>query len=265
MPLWYETVIKLLAFFRRHAHADIDTLSAAVDGSLDRGRATALEAHLASCEACRRRLEELRAVRSALGAMPVAEPPRSFRLRQSDVEATARRGADGGAGQVLRLMPALSAVAVVLFAVLVGVDVLSGRGGSSSQSSRVSAGAPAAAEQAKDTLANAPAPQTALAQQAPAAPAAAPSGGVAESAPAQTAAGGTFPGSPASGSATALTAEAARQGLTSQTYRDAGDAGGTGGESRTGLRVAEAIVAAVAVGAGAAAVFVWQRSREVHR
>ena len=262
MSLRDETVIKLLAFFRRNAHADIDTLSAQADGSLDVARATAIEAHLASCAACARRLEELRAVRSALAAMPAAEAPRSFRLRQSDVEAAARRSADGGAGQVLRLMPVMSAAAVVLFGVLVGVDVLSGRDGSSGLS-RTSAGAPAAAERAKDTLANAPVPQTAAADQAPAAPAPAPSGGAPGVEPAQTAAGGTFPATPASGSATASSAEAAPTRPTSAAYRDtsAGARGTDGGPG--GLRIAEAVVAAVAVGAGAIAVSGWKKSKVV--
>jgi anti-sigma factor RsiW len=257
-------VIKLLAFFRRDAHADIDTLSAAVDGSLDRARAAALEAHLASCEACSRRIEELRAVRSTLRAMPSAEAPRSFRLRQSDAEATARRPANSGAASVLRLMPAMSAVAVVLFAVLVGVDVLSGRDGSSGLSGNSSA-APAALEQrAKGTLAGASAPQTAAADQAPGAQVPAPGGEVPGVEPAQTATGGTVPAPPTSDSATTLYARAAPTRPTSAAFRDTSAGGGKGGNHR-GLRVAEAIVAAVAIGAGAAAVFAWRRSRGVRR
>jgi len=262
VPLRDETVIKLLAFFRRDAHADIDTLSAAADGSLESGRALALEAHLASCEACAVRLAELRAVRSALAAMPAAEAPRSFRLRQSDVEVAATRKADRGAGQVLRLMPVMSAAAVVLFAVLVGVDMQSGSSGRSA-ASRAVTGAPAA-ERAKDTLANAPVPQTAAADRAPAAPAPAPSGGAPGIEPVQTAAGGTFPAAPASGSATASSAEAAPARPTSAVFRDTSTEGGTGGD-HTALRIAEAIAAALATGAGVAAVFGWRRSRGVHR
>jgi len=106
---------------------DLEALSVYADGRLDVRPAAALEAHLASCGVCRGRLEELRAVRSALGALPAAEAPRSFRLRQADVEAAPAPAA--APVPWMRALPALSAVALVVFAVLVSVDLSGGRSG----------------------------------------------------------------------------------------------------------------------------------------
>src|SRR6185312_17309916 len=57
-----------------------EQLSAALDGMLAPEEQTALDAHLAGCETCRRELEELRQVRMLLRALPEPALPRSFLL-----------------------------------------------------------------------------------------------------------------------------------------------------------------------------------------
>lgn len=57
-----------------------DQLSAALDGMLAPSEQAALDAHLATCEACSRELEELRQVRALLRSVPEPALPRSFLL-----------------------------------------------------------------------------------------------------------------------------------------------------------------------------------------
>jgi hypothetical protein len=68
-----------MILFDKHRKAR-NNLSAYIDGQLAARDLTALEAHLEACEACRLELRQLRATIVALGAMPQAEPRRSFRL-----------------------------------------------------------------------------------------------------------------------------------------------------------------------------------------
>lgn len=105
---------------------DRDALSAYLDGELAASRTSELETHVASCAACAEALEGMREVRSMLRAMPEAEAPRSFRLRQADIAAP-RRGIPAPPTPLMRAMPLLSAAAVIVFAVTVGFD-LAGNG-----------------------------------------------------------------------------------------------------------------------------------------
>ena len=52
-----------------------------VDGRLKEGERLEVEKHLASCAACRRRVNEFRAVSSLLDELPVIEPSPAFDLR----------------------------------------------------------------------------------------------------------------------------------------------------------------------------------------
>jgi hypothetical protein len=107
-------------FAKRHPFAEED-LSAHVDGRLPAAESARLEAHLASCESCRRHLAELRAVVEGLRSLPAAPAPRSFVLRPEQVQprrqapAATLAWAFGPAGA--------AAAAFVLLVVLVGVDL----------------------------------------------------------------------------------------------------------------------------------------------
>lgn len=55
-----------------------ELLSAHLDGELSADETQAVEAHLATCEACRQELEGTRSVRSALREAPAVDPPFGF-------------------------------------------------------------------------------------------------------------------------------------------------------------------------------------------
>ena len=108
----------------RDSHCSEDDLSAYLDAQLPEGARERCAAHLDACSACRQALDGLSAVRSSLRALPRAAAPRSFRLREADV----------GSGQpkapwTVRAVPLLSgvsAVSLVAFVALVGVSASGG-------------------------------------------------------------------------------------------------------------------------------------------
>jgi anti-sigma factor RsiW len=131
-------------FFWRHPFGE-EELSAHVDGRLSPAESARLERHLASCEACRRRLAELRAVVEGLHALPPVPVSRSFVLRPGQVKGMAPAAPVLGIQRALAFGPAGAAVAaLLLFAVLVGVDLGTvGGGGVEEEGQATLAGAPA--------------------------------------------------------------------------------------------------------------------------
>ena len=117
---------KLSRIFSREHQPDTVALSALADGELDPTQTGALEAHVAGCAACSAELAGMRRVRSLLQALPEQDAPRSFRLREADVS-PAPRQAPQQLG-LLRLMPALSAAAAIVFVVALSADLTSGGG-----------------------------------------------------------------------------------------------------------------------------------------
>ena len=110
----------MLFWRRKHPIADQE-LSAYVDGQLSPDARARVEQHIESCAACRETVDELRALRSALQALPREDAPRSFALREADV----RPQAPQPAGMLTRATPLLSGVtaaAFIAFGVLVGID-----------------------------------------------------------------------------------------------------------------------------------------------
>jgi anti-sigma factor RsiW len=106
-------------------------LSPYIDGRLTAAEAMALEAHLASCEACSREVDELRATVSALHDLPQAEAPRSFAIRPEMLERRAAASAQRLPAIGLGMRLAGAAVAVVLAVVLIGDLTVGGGGGAS--------------------------------------------------------------------------------------------------------------------------------------
>lgn len=97
-------------------HPDEARLNDLVDGLLTAEDARSLEAHFEGCEACRRRVDALRALTADLAGLPKALSPRRD-LRQG-VRERVRGGSAGG-----RLPAVLRAAAAVLLAVGAGAGV----------------------------------------------------------------------------------------------------------------------------------------------
>lgn len=251
----------LLDVLRRRHKPDAEALSEFVDGRGAAETRASIEAHLGECEACRSRVAALRDVRASLAAMPEAEAPRSFRLRQAAVEKQPR--AAPPAPGWLRMMPALSAAAVMVFVVVLGADLATrdGAGGQMASSSRGGGASELAADAAPsiafDAGADAPVPG--------------------EPAPNEDAAGGADDGDDQPGATRgtdepdanaqpgtlAQTAEAAREEQLRAASTEAASDDDAG--NRTAFRVVEVVTALVAITAGVGALAWWMRSREARR
>jgi anti-sigma factor RsiW len=153
---------------RRHPFGEED-LSAYLDGRLSASESARLEAHLTSCEACRRNLDGLRAVVEGLRGLPAVAAPRSFALRPEQVEAPRRQAP---AGRVARRQPTLAfgpagvaVAALLLLVVLAGVDLGTSGGGGAPEGVQVTdretfqAEAPAQGLAPAPTVVPAPAPR----------------------------------------------------------------------------------------------------------
>lgn len=109
-------------FFRRKHPISDDELNAYVDDQLSADARDRLDVHVEACAACRETLVELRSVRQALHDLPRETAPRSFALRQADVEAPARARPAGAFAGAPSLLGALATVSIVAFVALVAVD-----------------------------------------------------------------------------------------------------------------------------------------------
>jgi len=74
------------------AEPDLEELSAYADQELTGAARQELEAHLETCETCRRRLEALRQTVSAIKALPMEAPPRVFTIPPQRQQRPARAG-----------------------------------------------------------------------------------------------------------------------------------------------------------------------------
>jgi len=138
-------------FVKRHAFGEED-LSAYLDSRLSVTESARLEEHLASCEPCRRHLEGLRAVVEGLRALGSVPAPRSFALLPEQVQMAWRPAAwaFGPAGA--------AAAALLVFAVLVGVDLATLREGRAPEDAGLQAVFDVAAEAEQPAVGAAPAP-----------------------------------------------------------------------------------------------------------
>jgi hypothetical protein len=98
-------------------------LSAYLDGRLSPDRSRRLEEHLRSCDPCRRRLADLRALAEALREMPEAPVPRSFALTPEQVRAVRPVRPYAPAGRLYPVFRNAAAAALLLLFASVGADV----------------------------------------------------------------------------------------------------------------------------------------------
>jgi anti-sigma factor RsiW len=108
------------------AHLGDDILNALIDDVATGQEREVVERHTATCDTCRQRLDELRAVKAVLGNLQEVAPPRSFRLTEDQ----ARKPTSIPAAQpsaIIRLLPivrTLSVAAILAVMVLGGVVAL---------------------------------------------------------------------------------------------------------------------------------------------
>lgn len=206
---------KLFPIFRRD-HSSSEDLSASLDGELSPARSRAVEAHVASCEACQGSLGALRDVRTALSGLGHEAAPRSFRLREGWVP----EQAPGVAQRMMRAAPLLAGLASLFVVGGLAWLYASGGGGGSGDSGGTLASAPArSSEMAADAAPPKSVEDYATTPGSAAAPAPNDSAGTADSPPTIAAAARA---SEPSGDASAQTGDA-------QTIREATRAAGDAG------------------------------------
>jgi anti-sigma factor RsiW len=262
-------VKRLLAIFTGKHQPDRDALSALIDGALTPERASALESHVATCEACTTMLEGMRHVRTMLGALPEVEAPRSFKLRAADVAAPGRT-VPAPPSTLMRAMPVLSGAAVIIFAIAVSFDVAGG-GSDGNGSAQLAAMSDSAAESqqydaataggegaASDAAAPTTSPAPGALQRSPDATPPAPAAGAApDSAEDATTTAAFEARIDEDGDAAAPQDESERDvEATSAVSRDDGDG------NNLALRIVQIASAAVAVAAAAVGIRLWRKRGE---
>jgi anti-sigma factor RsiW len=100
---------------------DLETLSAFLDGQLDRSELRKVEAKLEQDAELKLALEQLQVTSAALSSLPEIRPPRNFALTEEMVGSRPR----GRAYPFLQLSTALAGLA---FVIVVGADLLQARG-----------------------------------------------------------------------------------------------------------------------------------------
>jgi anti-sigma factor RsiW len=109
---------------RNGEHISDALLSAYISEEIEDGQvARTVGEHLASCEACRRKVNELRAVVALLAELPEPEPPRSFRLTPEMVPVRPLRR-DRGYVRLQQSMRWAAALAAVLLLMVFGTDIV---------------------------------------------------------------------------------------------------------------------------------------------
>jgi hypothetical protein len=126
--------------FYRHPVRE-EELSAHLDGCLPPDRARRLEEHLRSCDSCRRKLADLRALAAALREMPDAPLPRSFALTPEQVRGVRPVRPHAPVGRLYPVFRNAAAAALLLLFAFVGADIFieSGGGPSEPQGSMIGA------------------------------------------------------------------------------------------------------------------------------
>lgn len=109
---------------REHRYVEV-RLSAYVDGEVSDRERRRIETHLASCEACRAELRALRWTVGLLQQTPPVKVPRLFVVREADL---VQERQPARARAPLRVTQWATAVVALLFVLVLGVDLIAGRG-----------------------------------------------------------------------------------------------------------------------------------------
>jgi hypothetical protein len=106
-------------------HLGDEILNAWIDGVATDEERLIVDEHLAACETCAHRLDELQIVKAMLGDLGEVAPPRSFRLTPEQAKKPTPLRPRDNSGAIVRLLPLVRALSVAaMIAVLVMGGVL---------------------------------------------------------------------------------------------------------------------------------------------
>lgn len=107
------------------AHLGDDILNAWIDDAATGQEREIVRDHVATCDICLQRLEELQAVKAIFATLPEANPPRSFELTPALANSPTPIRPAQGASTIVRILPIVRTLSVAaMFAVLVLGGVL---------------------------------------------------------------------------------------------------------------------------------------------
>lgn len=117
-----------MKLFQSSQDRDLELLSAYIDDELSARERASLEHRLASDSGLRRTLSGLRRVQTTLQALPTVKPPKSFVLKPEMVGQTARQQArQQGLGRLIPALNFATTLAAIVFAVVIGSQLATGR------------------------------------------------------------------------------------------------------------------------------------------
>lgn len=107
------------------AHLGDDILNAWIDGVATEQEQAVVHDHVATCDVCQQRLDELVEVKAMLASLPKVAPPRSFRLTPDQAKGPTPLRPAQELPTILRLLPIVRSLSVAaIFAVMVLGGVL---------------------------------------------------------------------------------------------------------------------------------------------
>jgi len=234
--------------FGRDSHISETDLSAYLDVQLTGAAKERCDAHLRACGGCRDALDGLGAVRSSLRELPRASAPRSFRLREAQVD----RAQAPRRPLLLQAMPLLSGVSALSLVVFIGLVSVNAFGGANSGASTNSKSSSGSYESSAQNDASA----SENASAAPDAQSIAPSGISGTPLPEGPTTRDSFADDQAVGAAEATGTAARPPAPVAVSSRS-----DSGGDSDTAMHIAEAVAAALALGSGGLAFAAYRRTR----
>jgi anti-sigma factor RsiW len=106
-------------------HLGDDILNAWIDDVATPQEREAVDDHVATCEVCRQRLDELQAVQAIFASLPDVTPPRSFQLTPAQANAPTPIRPAQQPSTLIRLLPIVRSLSVAaIFAVMILGGVL---------------------------------------------------------------------------------------------------------------------------------------------
>lgn len=112
------------------AHLADDILNAWIDGIATPDEQDIVDHHIASCETCQHRLDELQGVKAMLASLPMVDPPRSFALTPEQAKKPVSIRERTKPSNIIRLLPIVRtlSVAAMLAVLILGGSLVMNQG-----------------------------------------------------------------------------------------------------------------------------------------